>query len=285
MPDVAVAEPFSPPAPSIRQALRAGAGGLAAAGCETPRLDAELLLCAALGDGWDRSRLLMADLEALDSRVFGKFERLLARRRSREPVAYILGFKDFRRIRLAVDRRVLIPRPETELLVEVGLRLAHGASVADAGTGSGAVALALKDERPDLELTGIEISSDALAVARENARRLGLEISLAQGDLLDAGRYDAVLANLPYVPAGCSGLAPEITRHEPALALYAGADGLDVLRRLISRVEGTGVGLIALEVGAGQAPEVAGLLAGAGFGSIERIGDLAGHERVVVGRR
>ena len=285
MPDAAVAEPLLPVTPNIRRALGAGAAGLAAAGCETPRLDAELLLCAALGGGWDRARLLMADLEPLDGDLLGGYERLLARRRAREPVAYIVGFKDFRRIRLAVDRRVLIPRAETELLVEVGLTLAHGASVADVGTGSGAVALALKQERPDLELTGIEISAEALAVARQNACRLGIEIGLVQADLLDTDRYDVVLANLPYVPAHGSELAPEITRYEPALALYAGADGMGVLRRLISRVERTAVRVIALEVDPRQASAVADLLHSAGFAAIERIADLAAHERVVVGRR
>lgn len=285
MPDAAVAEPPSPAPATIPQALRAGAAGLAAAGCETPRLDAELLLCAALGDGWTRARLLMTDLEALDRGALGRYEELLGRRRGREPVAYIVGLKEFRHISLAVDRRVLIPRPESELLVEVGLMLAPGASVADVGTGSGAVALALKHERPDLELTGIDISAGALAVARENARRLGLAVGFVQSDLLDGGSYDAVLANLPYVAAGDVELAPEIARYEPARALYGGADGLDVLRRLIARLGLAGVGLVALEVGAGQASAVAGLLGRAGFGSIERLSDLAGHERVVVGRR
>ncbi len=285
MPDAAVAEPLWPATATVHKALRVGAVSLAAAGCDTPRLDAELLLCAALGYGWSRARLLMADLEELDRAAIGRYEGLLARRRAREPVAYIVGRKDFRHISLAVDRRVLIPRPETELLVEAGLTLPGEASVADVGTGSGAVALALKHERPDLELTGVDVSADALAVARENARRLGLDVAFAQADLLDAGRYDAVLANLPYVPAGDGGLAPEITRYEPAAALYSGADGLGVLRRLISRLEGTGVRVVALEVGAGQASQVAGLLAGAGLGSIERLRDLAGHERVLVGRR
>ncbi len=293
MPDTAVAERVSPAAAervspaaaTIREALRAGAAGLAAAGCESPRLDAELLLCAALGDGWSRGRLLTADLQELDRGALGRYERLLARRRAREPVAYIVGFKEFRHITLAVDRRVLIPRPESELLVEVGLTLAPGAAVADVGTGSGAVALALKDERPDLELTGIDICGEALAIARENARRLELDARFVQADLLDADRYDAVLANLPYVPDGSEELAPEITRYEPAGAIYGGRDGLAFLHQLVLRLQGTGVRLVALEVGAGQAEAVAGSFARAGFVSIERLSDLAGHERVVVGCR
>ncbi len=272
-------------APRLGDVLADGARQLTDAGCEAPRLDAELLLCAALGDGWTRARLVTAAHERPDQEALGRYEPLLARRRRREPVGYILGYKDFRHIRVAVDPRVLIPRPETELLVEVGLRLPAAVMVADVGTGSGAVALALADERPDLELTGIDTSADALAVARDNARQLGVNIRCAQADLLDHDRYQAVLANLPYVPDGQAGLAPEITDYEPPLALFAGTDGLAALRRLIARIEGTGVRLVALEVGAGQAPAVAGLLERAGFLLTERLRDLAGHERVVVGQR
>ena len=254
-----------------KRLLETASARLAGAGCDTPRLDAELLLAHALGV--DRTRLLIDDFEVPDS-----FDELVERRADREPVAYILGYKDFRRIRLAVDRRVLIPRPETELLVEAALTLPDGSRVADVGTGSGAVALALKDERPDLEVTGLDISEDALDVARENAARLGLEVRFAHADLLDDGEYNAVLANLPYVPSGVE-LQPEIARYEPGQALFAGPDGLDVIRRLAARVDE--MPFVALEVGAGQAPAVAGLL----DRPTEALCDLAGHERVVVGRR
>ena len=216
-----------------------------------------------------------------------QFERLLGRRERREPVAYILGRKAFRGLSLAVDRRVLIPRPETELLVEVALELPRGVSVADVGTGSGAVALALKAERPDLRITGIDVSSDALAVARLNRDRLGLlELELVRADLLDGDRYEAVLANLPYVHAG-EKLAPEIAMFEPSQAVYgAGEDGLGAIRRLLSRLAGSSaVSFVALEVGLGQAGPVSGLVRGAGFEGLETRRDLAGHERVVVGRR
>jgi release factor glutamine methyltransferase len=254
---------------------------LAAAGCESPRLDAELLLAEVLGV--TRTQLYLSAPPPLEPAARERFEALLARRAAREPVAYILGFKPFRRLELAVDRRVLIPRPETELLVEVGLELEAGARVADVGTGSGAIALALADERPDLSITGIDASADALVLARDNARRLGLEVDFIEGDLLVGGPYDAALANLPYV---CDGdrLAPEITRYEPAEALYGGPDGLDVIRRLVEMASGA-VPLLALEVGAGQADEVESLLRAAGFTDVERRRDLAGHERVVVGRR
>jgi release factor glutamine methyltransferase len=258
-----------------------GAATLAAAGVDTPRLDAELLLAEALGI--DRTRLFL-DSPAVHPANLARFEQLIERRVAREPVAYILGRRDFRRLTLAVDRRVLIPRPETELLVEVGLSLPAGVRVADVGTGSGAVALALKDERPDLDVVGIDLNKGAVAVARDNASRLGLAASFVDGDLLDglAGRFDAVLANLPYVAHGTE-LAPEISEWEPASALFAGADGLDVIRRLVLQL--SGVSVVALEIGFDQADAVASLVRSAGFASVQRLRDLAGHERVVVGRR
>ena len=188
-----------------------------------------------------------------------------------------------RRISLSVDSRVLIPRPETELLVDVGLSLTDGARVVDVGTGSGAVALALKDERPDLSVVGVDVSESAIAVARANAARLGLDVRFVVGDLLAGlSEGDAVLANLPYIADGAV-LPPEIARYEPASALFAGPDGLDVIRRLVASVGS--VPFLALEVGFDQADAVAELLASAGFGSVERVRDLAGHERVALGRR
>ena len=159
--------------------------------------------------------------------------------------------------------------------------LPPGARVVDVGTGSGAVALALKDERPDLSVVAVDIDSDALDLARENATRLGLDVSFVQADLLDGNVYDAVLANLPYVDAADQ-LPPEIAQYEPRRALFGGADGLDVIRRLIPRV--AGVPVVALEVGLGQAREVGELLRHTGFRSVESLRDLAGIERVVVGR-
>jgi release factor glutamine methyltransferase len=262
-------------------ALDDGSARLARAGCDTPRLDAELLLAEALG--CDRAALYMRSVDALAGDGIERYEALLGRREAREPVAYILGRREFRRITLHVDRHVLIPRPETELLVEVGVSLPHGARVADVGTGSGAVALALKDERPDLAVVGIDLSEGAVAMARGNAARLGLDVAFARGDLLPAGgRFDAVLANLPYVETGAT-LAPEISQYEPGEALFAGDDGLDALRRLIAMADA--VPLLALEIGAGQADAVVSLMADAGFDARERRRDLAGVERVVVGRR
>ncbi len=269
----------------VRDELARAAALLSAAGVDTPRLDAEVLLADVLGVS--RAGLVMASREPVAGEALRRYERMLARRAEREPVAYILGSKPFRCLEIAVDRRVLIPRPETELLVEVGVQLLEpGTRVADVGTGSGAVALALAQERPDLAVTGIDVSTGALAVARANASRLGLErVPFVEADLLDGGPYDAVLANLPYVADGAE-LAPEISRYEPAGALFAGADGLDLIRRLVAAVERESqVSLLALEIGAGQADAVARSLGQAGFATVERWRDLSGHERVLIGRR
>jgi release factor glutamine methyltransferase len=255
------------------------------AGCDSPRLDAELLLADAMET--TRTSLHLHPERILTRPQSDRFARLLARRRAREPVAYLLGTKGFRHIDLRVDARVLVPRPDTELLVEVALRLPRGARVADVGTGSGAVALALKHERPDLTVVATDVSADALAVAEGNARELALDVAFVQGDLLDPldGPFDAVLSNPPYVPDGDrEGLEPEVAVHEPALALFAGADGLDVYRRLAVAAAARAP-FVAFEVGAGQARAVGDLLRRAGMTRVTAHRDLAGIERVVVGER
>jgi release factor glutamine methyltransferase len=270
-----------------RDALDGAVTALAAAGCQTPRLDAELLLAHALGV--TRERLLIDDLEVSGPavRVFQDF----VRRRSveREPVAYILGRRHFRRLELAVDPRALIPRPETELLVEAGLGLPRGARVLDVGTGSGAVALALADERPDLSVAGSDRSAEALDLARMNGARLGLDVRWLQADLLDGvpDELDAVLSNPPYVGEDERALlAPEILRHEPASALFAGEDGLDVVRRLVAQAgERERLQLLAIEIGQAQAGAVGGWMREAGFAVVRAERDLAGIERVLIGER
>jgi release factor glutamine methyltransferase len=260
----------------VRDALDSARIAIAAAGSDTPDLDAQLLLAHALGV--DRAALVMDPDRAVEGPAIRTFQDLVRRRSvEREPVAYLLGVKGFRHIDVMVDRRVLVPRPETELLVEVGLTLPDGARVHDACTGSGAVALALKQERPDLAITGSDASAGAIDVARANAQRLGLDVAFHVGDLLDGvGEVDAVLANPPYVEAGAQ-LAPELA-HEPPSALFAGPDGLDMIRRLAAAPRAA---LLAVEIGAGQAAAVADLLGG----DIEILEDLAGIERVVVSRR
>ncbi len=260
----------------VRDALSAAEDALRAAGCDTPRLDAELLIAHAMGVG--RERLFIDADGGLQPAASRRAMELVRRRVAREPVAYILGKKGFRHIDLHVDRRVLIPRPETELLVELALPLPSGARVHDVGTGSGAVALALKHERPDLVVSASDASSDAVEVARANAAALGLDVRVSAAVGLPAGEFDMVLANLPYVREDeWRSLAPEITRYEPREALLSGEDGLDAIRALVAQAPaGT---LLALEHAPARAADVRGLLRDA-----QTHLDLAGRERVTVGR-
>jgi release factor glutamine methyltransferase len=269
----------------VRDALDSATIPLRAAGVDTPRLDAEVLLAAAMGV--DRAALHRDPDAELPGDVVRPFQAMVLRRRKREPVAYIVGTKGFRALELAVDARVIVPRPETELLVEVALGLPQGARVLDVGTGSGAVALALKDERLDLAITASDVSRRALEVARSNAERLGLDVAFVQSHLLDGveGRFDAIVSNPPYI-ADAHGalLAPEITRHEPALGLFAGPDGLELIRDLVPAAAQR-TGWLALEIGAGQADAVQALLGEAGLPTVKRHRDLAGIERVLVAQR
>lgn len=264
----------------VAEALDSALVALRAARVDSPRLDAEILLAHALGV--DRTYLFLNPDAPVTGPAVHSFRDAIRRRTVlREPVAYIVGTKGFRRLDLHVDARVLIPRPETEHLVEAALGLPTGAKVVDVGTGSGAVALALKDERPDLDVHATDVSEDALHVAYANAQRLGLDVTFHHGDLLARiPTVDAVISNPPYVEAGAR-LAPEITRHEPPGALYAGPDGLDVIQRLIpAAVDGAGARWIGLEVGAGQPPAVERLAPGGWETAVHP--DLAGHDRVVV---
>lgn len=267
---------------SVGEALAAAVGALRAAGVENPRLDAELLIAAASGS--QRVKLCAEPEAPLSAPAGRRFAAMVRRRLRREPIAYILGSKGFRRIELAVDRRVLIPRPETELLVELAL-LAAPASVLDVGTGSGALALAIAAECPAVRVTATDTSAAALAVAGANAARLGLteRVDFVLGSVPAAGDHELTVANLPYVAESeWSSLAPEITRWEPREALLGGPDGLDPIRELIAAARSP---LLALEVGDGQAARVAALLEDAGYGGVATRLDLAGIERVVVGER
>jgi release factor glutamine methyltransferase len=284
------------------EALTAATDALAAAGVPEARLDAELLLAAA--SGRPRASLIADPAAEVPPGVGRTYGELVRRRLRREPLAYIVGTKGFRRIELAVDRRVLVPRPETELLVEVALER-RPAKVLDVGTGSGAIALAVADELPEAVVVATDTSPGALEVARANAARLGLaeRVRFELGTIPAAEDFDLVLANLPYVAEReWAGLEPEVTQWEPREALLAGEDGLDAYRALLAPLdEGPAECLrptfsdqtvpldraaaIAVEIGIGQALEVAELLRDAGFGEIEVRSDLAGVERVVMGAR
>jgi release factor glutamine methyltransferase len=270
-----------------REALDGAITAITAAGCETPRLDGELLLAHALGVS--REQLITDQQLVVQGPAVRVFQDAVRRRAvEREPVAYITGRRGFRRIELTVDRRALIPRPETELLVEVGLGLPAGARVLDLGTGCGAIALALKSERPDLHVSGSDISEAALELAKLNSSQLELDVTWLHADLLTGvGELDAILSNPPYVAASeRAALAPEITRHEPADALFGGDDGLVRFRALFDQLaELPDIRFVAVEVGAGQAATVAALAQAARFEACRFERDLARIQRVVVAER
>lgn len=266
---------------------------LEAAGVDTPVLDARLLLEAGAGVSRldivtdPRRTVSAAQVEAVDS--------LTKRREMREPVGHILGRKHFWTLDLAVNQHVLIPRPETEFVVEAALReipFDARARILDLGTGSGAILLTVLKERPNTTGVGIDISPDALAVARANAIELGVadRVELREGDWdagLDGG-FDFVASNPPYIASNDIGaLAPEVARFEPRLALDGGADGLDAYRAItaaLPRLLKPG-GVFALEVGLGQAKPVKALAEAAGLSTNEPRRDLAGIPRVVTGMR
>ena len=258
---------------TAREALAEAERRLAAAGVETPRVDAEWLVAHLLGT----TRTGLA--ARLDEDVDG-LEPLLARREAREPLAYVLGEWGFRRLTLKIDARGLVPRPETETLVERALVLAAGIErprILDVGVGSGAIALALKDERRDAAVTGVDVSADALALARENAERLGLEIELRLGDGAAAAAegWDVVVANPPYIES-LEGVQPEL-RWEPKVALLGRGEHERLARS-------ANAGFIVFEVGDGHAREVAEVLERLGHADVAITADLAGRDRVVEGR-
>ena len=272
---------------SVRDALDGAITAIGAGGSPSARLDAELLLADALGT--TREQLYSDPAASVHGPAVRAFQSHVRRRAvEREPVAYIVGHRAFRRLDLAVDSRVLIPRPETELLVELALGLAVGARVLDCCCGSGAVALALKDERPDLEVAGSDVDAAVLAVAAANGARLGLEVSWQLADLLSGlpDAYDAIVANPPYIDsATISTLEPEVSRHEPSTALDGGPGGLDKITALIEQAAMTSASTLILEHGEGQAEEVAARCTAAGYPHLTHHRDLAQIARAVAARR
>jgi len=249
------------------------------------RLDAQLLLLRALGRApHDRAWLLAHDTDALSEAAWATLAPQLSRRLAGEPVAYLLGEKEFHGLSLQVDTRVLVPRPDTETLVDWALQCLGGHEAPralDLGTGSGAIALALQHARPDARVDAIDASADALAVAEANARRLGLPVRFSQASWLDgaAGGYTVIASNPPYIAAGDPHL-PAL-RHEPAAALVAGADGLDDIRRIVQDAPShlADGGWLLLEHGHDQALAVRQLLETRGFAEVQSRDDLAGIQR------
>ena len=280
---------------TIERVLGWAANDFRRRGLESPRLDAEVLLAHTLRT--DRVRLFLDAKRVLDGSALAAYRELIVRRRRAEPVAYIVGAREFYGLPVRVDRSVLVPRPDTETLVEVAIertRSAHlyGESL-DLCTGSGCVAFAFARHRPTWRVVGIDVSMEALTLARENAERLGVVSSTAfaasdlDGSLSDDARFDLVTANPPYIPTDeIATLRADVRDHEPRLALDGGPDGLDVVRRVVHvaarRLRPGGV--FAVEIGAGQADFVAPLLDRAGFTDVERRRDYGGIERVVSGR-
>jgi release factor glutamine methyltransferase len=272
---------------TTREAIREVAAELEQAGCPSPRVDAEWLVAHVVGG--TRTDLYAGDRSLADSEV-ERLQSLVERRREREPLAYVLGEWGFRRLTLALDPRVLIPRPETEGLVERCLELLRGLErprLLDIGVGSGAIALSIADERPDASVVATETSAGALEVAEANKLRLGLDgrVELRRGDLLAGveGPFDLVVSNPPYVaPEELDRLEPEI-RREPVDALVAVGRHAEI-GRVAWGVLRAGAALV-LEVGDGQATEVAQSLRALGYEQVGTTRDLAGRPRVVEGRK
>jgi release factor glutamine methyltransferase len=270
---------------TARELLAAGTEELNRAGVPSPRVDAEWLLAHAL----EVSRTeLYADGDEVPAERERVFRELVTRRATREPLAYVLGEWGFRRLTLRVDPRVLIPRPETEVLVERCLELIADRAepvVVDIGTGSGAIALAIADEHPGARVSGTDTSADALVVAAENVRLTNLRVELVEGRLFAGleGPFDLVVSNPPYVaPEDIDTLPPEVGDHEPRTALIESGATEAAAREALGRLAPGGS--LAFEVADGRAPEVADLLRALGYEDVTIGEDLAGRERVVDGR-
>jgi len=282
---------------TLGAALAEAEGRLTAAGVRTPRVDAEWLLAGILDVG--RNALAVNAMRPLGEMTATRYADAVRRRAQREPLQRILGWEDFRGLRFRLTPDVLVPRPETELLVEWALGFLPEASasrrprVIDVGTGSGCIACALAHERPDVDVMAIDILPAAVATARANVEALGLErrVHAMVADLATAlrrARADLVVANLPYLPtAWLAELEPEVRAHEPRLALAGGADGLDLVRRLVPdarRALLSGGALVLETAGDAQASAAASLLATEGFVDVATRADLAGIVRFVGGR-
>lgn len=264
----------------------------AKAGLDTPRLDAEVLLCHVLHK--ERIHLYVHFDQPLSKEELAQFKAYIKERVQHKPVAYIVGYKDFMGLEFKVTADTLIPRPDTEILVEAVIsRLKTGDDtgiIADIGTGTGAICLSLLNYLTSLRAVTVDISTKALAVAKENAQRLGLadRIEFYQGDLLEPikdGKFTAIVSNPPYIPEGdIAALAADVKDYEPISALVAGPDGLDCYRRLVAEAGALlrAGGFLAMEIGINQREPLEQLAQGMGWGKVEVIKDLAGIDRVLI---
>lgn len=276
---------------TIGAVLKWAADDFRTRGIESPRLDAEVLLAHALS--CSRTQLIIDMMRPLATEELSRFRELVKRRRHREPVAYLRGEREFYGRTFRVDARVLVPRPDTETLIDVALlrtrHLSMSARVLDLCTGSGCVAITLALTRPTTQVTATDISQAALALAEENALRLGApSVAFARADLFGElrGPFDLITANPPYIAsAEIATLAPDVRQFEPRLALDGGDDGLVLVRRILEEAPARLAkgGVLAMEIGAGQAEAVAALFLERGFADVERARDLARIERVVSG--
>jgi release factor glutamine methyltransferase len=271
---------------TLAHVVRDASDRFAEAGCSTPRVDAEWLLAHVLGT--TRAGLRADGRRVLAGEELAEVEALVSRRERREPLAYVLGEWGFRRLSLQVDDRALVPRPETEIVVERCLAALAGLAepaVLDVGTGSGAIALAIADEHPGARVTGSDVSEAAVALARENARRTALDVSFVAGDLhagLPTGPWDLVVSNPPYVePSDVEKLAPEVRDWEPRQAVVE-QGATDAIARFALDVLRPG-GALVLESAEAKAAGVAAELQALGYRQVRIVRDLAGRERVVEG--
>lgn len=292
-----IAEPHTARRAAARAALAAASAALASAGVESARLDAELLMAAAAGVA---RATLVGGAAQIDTAALARFARMVSRREAREPLAYIVGQREFFSLDLAVRPGVLIPRPETETVVEAALdslRARPSARVLDIGTGSGAIAIAIAKHAPAAKIVASDISKVSLEVAADNARRhrCAGRIAFVQGDCYAAlesdappfDQFDLIVSNPPYIAeAELATLAPEVRDFEPRVALEGGRDGMGFYRRIAAGLERWLVrgGEVILEVGAGQADAVESMMRAAGCAASVRMRDLAGVERVVRSR-
>ena len=273
---------------TVLEILQSTTGYFKKHGVESPRLNAEHLLAHALKR--KRIELYLEFERELTEEELAPLRDLVRRRGQGEPLQHLLGTVEFAGRVFVCDKRALVPRPETEQLVELlKSRIPHPASrILDVGTGSGVIALSLAAKFPEAGVVATDVSDDALALARENAARLGVEVTFAKGDLLDgiAGNFDLIVANLPYVAAVDRGALSREVRHDPEVALFGGERGDEIVRKLIEAAPASlkPGGLLALELGLGQADDLAALMAEKNYHDIKAEADYAGVTRFLFGR-